>query len=129
MSKQISLTLRDETLRRAELFARRSGQDVADVLTDAIEVQLDPLGSGDCDSQSMRDLSDEDVLTAADGMMDHVRDTRLSELLAKQREGILVSGEQAELRALMHIYQEGLLAKSAGVAEAVRRGLRQAPKP
>jgi hypothetical protein len=42
MSKQISLTLPDELMRRAELFADHSGRKVADVLTDAIEVSLDP---------------------------------------------------------------------------------------
>ena len=44
--------------------------------------------------------------------------------LQKQQERTLSAPEQAELVALMQVYQEGLLRKAQALREAVQRGLR-----
>ena len=73
--------------------------------------------------------SDQDVLEAADLQMPEAEDQRLSELLQRQKFRSLKPAEQNELTTLMGLYQRGLLRKSQGLREAVRRGLRQSVLP
>jgi predicted DNA-binding protein len=58
MSKQISPTVPDEVMRRAEVLAGDSGRAVAEVLTDAIEASLDPLGFTSSASDAISEMSD-----------------------------------------------------------------------
>jgi hypothetical protein len=129
MSRQISLTVSDDIFRRAEVMAGRSGRNVADVLTEAIEVSLDPLALAGADARPLTAWSDERVLAAADGAMPLAEDILLGELLERQQANTLEPEELETLRTLMHVYQEGLLTKAQGLSEAVRRGLRSAPLP
>jgi len=129
MSKQISLTLPDELMRRAEVFAGHSGRQVAEVLTDAIEVSLDPFVQPAADVRPPAEWSDEQVLEAADSTMPPDEDRRLTELLDHQQAQTLSPADRGELPALMQAYQLGFLGKAQGVAKAVRRGLRLAPSP
>jgi predicted DNA-binding protein len=127
MSKQISLTVPDEVMRRAEVLAGHSGRAVAEVLTDAIEASLDPLSFTSSANDAISELSDAQVLDLADSIMPPADDRRLSELLARKNEGVLTIAERDELAPLMQLYQEGLLRKAQAIAEAVRRGLRPSP--
>jgi uncharacterized protein YnzC (UPF0291/DUF896 family) len=68
-------------------------------------------------------MSDLAGLELANSSMPKLQDDRLSKLLAKQREGELTSEEPQELESLMQIYNEGWLRKTAGLVEAVKRGL------
>jgi hypothetical protein len=52
------------------------------------------------------------------------RGHRLDQLVAKQEETTLTAQEQAELLALMQVYQQLWARQSEALAEAVRRGLR-----
>jgi hypothetical protein len=70
------------------------------------------------------ELSDAAVLALADSTMAPDEDLRLSELLERQQTEQLTEIERVELARLVQIYQEGLLLKAEGLAEAVRRGLR-----
>ncbi len=45
MTTQITVTLPDFVLRRAEVLAQRTGRPVADVLAETIELSLRPLGA------------------------------------------------------------------------------------
>jgi hypothetical protein len=49
----------------------------------------------------------------------------LSDLLARNREGVLDGESQLRLDELMRVYEHGLLRKSQALREAVRRGLRE----
>ncbi len=71
------------------------------------------------------ELPDQAVLALAEQEMEAAQDRRLSLLLARQQEGSLTAAEQAELLALMGVYQRGLLQKARALREAVRRGLRE----
>jgi uncharacterized protein YnzC (UPF0291/DUF896 family) len=70
-------------------------------------------------------LSDDEVLTLANSKMGLAQNERLGELQIRSKVEGLTEAERAELLALLHIYQTGPLRKSEGLAEAVRRGLRQ----
>jgi hypothetical protein len=73
--------------------------------------------------------TDEEVLAAADVKLRPEDDRRLSELLFRQQAGALADTDWAELRALMRLYQTGLLRKAIALREAVRRGLREPLRP
>ena len=128
MTTQITLTLPDQLWERAEVVARRTGRQVADVLTETIELTLDPL-AGSIGSSAFENASDEEVQIALNPELDAADDQRLSELLDRQQAGIFTPGEDAELQTLMQVYQQGLLQKAQALREAVRRGLREPPRP
>lgn len=128
MSTQITLTLPDGLLHRAESLARRFGCPLDEVLVRFLASSLEPLGP-ETEEQPLTEWAAADVLAAADLQMSPEEDRRFSELLYKQQAGTLRGTEQGELSALMLAYQEGLLNKARALAEAVRRGLREPPQP
>lgn len=127
MSSQITLTLRDDVMRRAEHVAQGSGRQVADVLKDAIETTFTPLGSAAL--SPVTGLPDDELLAVADSMMKPREGRRFNELLARQSEGPMTPAERAEFLTLVQIHDEGILRKSEAIAEVARRGLRGPPKP
>src|SRR5258708_7210013 len=104
MSKQICLTLSDDALQRAEILARGGGRAVREVLAEAIELSLNPLGTAVADSRPARDWSDEQVIAAADSTMPPSERERLSELLDRQHEGLLSFTDRDTLDKLMQAY-------------------------
>ena len=86
---------------------------------------LPPFSDGIDTLPSVAEMSDRAILDLANSTLPEMQDRRLSELLEKQREGELVADEPQELEALMQIYNEGWLRKTAGLAEAVQRGLKE----
>jgi predicted transcriptional regulator len=127
MSMQVTVTLPDDTYRRAEYLARLTGRDIADVLAETIHLSLQPLGVQHAVDQPVAGLSDADVLAAADSAMDPAQEGRFSDLLEARhalQAGHLTQEDRAALLALMQVYQEGLLRKAQALHEAVQRGLR-----
>ena len=124
MSTQVTLTLPDALWERAGVLAQRTGLDVADSLSEAIGLSLNPLGARTGD-RAIETWSDQDVAAAAESQLPPAEDQRLSELLDRQQAGSLSAAEQGEVRALMQAYQAGLLRKARALREAVRRGLRE----
>lgn len=128
MSTQVTLTLPDALWERGGVLAERTGLDVADLLSEAIELSLNPLGSGTGD-RAIETWPDPAVMAAAESQLPPAEDRRLSELLDRQQAGALSATEQGELWALMQAYQDGPLRKAQALREAVRRGLREPPAP
>ncbi len=128
MSKQISLTLSDDALERAEILARGRGREVSDVLTEAIEISLNPLGAVSADSRPAREWTDEQVIAAADSTMPPAENDRLTELLDRQREGLLSYIDRDKLDELMQAYHAGLLRKATGRRKRDKRGKRERRK-
>jgi hypothetical protein len=124
MGTQVTVTLPDDTCRRAEYLARLTGRDIADVLAETLDLSLQPLGVQHAADQPVAELSDADVLAIADSEMDPAQEGRFRELLEKQQAGPLTQEDRAALLALMQVYQEGLLRKAQALHEAVQRGLR-----
>lgn len=123
MSTQITLTLPDETYRRAMHLAQLTGRDIADTLADTLDISLQPLGAELAPGKPIAELSDAEILAAVDSQMEAAQDRWFSELLDKQQAGKLSDNERPELLALMQVYQEGLLRKAQALNEAVHRGL------
>lgn len=124
MSMQVTVTLPDDTYRRAEYLARLTGRDIGDVLAETIHRSLEPLGAPYPGERPVVELSDAEVLAKADSHMDVDQNNRLNELLERQQAGTLTDEERVALPALMQVYQDGLLRKAQALHEAVRRGLR-----
>jgi hypothetical protein len=123
MTIPVTINLPDEVYQRADRFARLANRDLASIITDTFVSSLPPISSKIDTLQPVGQMSDPAVLELANSSMPEPQDDRLSELLAKQREGELTLEEPQELESLMQIYNEGWLRKTAGLVEAVKRGL------
>jgi hypothetical protein len=123
MTIPVTINLPDEVYQRADRFARLANRDLASIITDTFVSSLPPISSTIDTLQPVGQMSDPAVLELANSSMPESQDDRLSELLAKQREGELTLEEPQELESLMQIYNEGWLRKTAGLVEAVKRGL------
>ena len=73
--------------------------------------------------QPIEVLSDQEILALANSKMGSDPDSRMSFLLAAQRENELIEGEAQELQALMQTYQEGWLRQTTALVQAIERGL------
>jgi len=85
---------------------------------------LTPISTPPGDAPPVAALSDTEVLALAQVQMAPQQGHRLDQLLAQQGEATLTTQEQAELLALMQVYQQLWVRQSEALAEAVRRGLR-----
>lgn len=122
MSTQLVLTLPDETYERVAQFAACAKRNVSEIIAAALTSTLPSLDVL-AQLRNTAQLSDREVLALSELQMEPEADRRLSELLDRQQAGELTDFEQAELTALMRIYEIGLLRQSQALAEAVQRGL------
>ena len=122
-SVQVTISLPEDVYHRAQRFSQLINRDLASVLADTVGSSLPPLSEPVEALLPIAEMSDQAVLDLAGSTLSAQQDQRLSELLAKQREGELVADEPQELAALMQLYNEGWLRKTAGLVEAVQRGL------
>lgn len=129
MSTQVRITLHDEVYRRAKRLAQMSNRNIEDLLAQAIELSLSPVGAEAGNYKPVSKLSDGEVLELSEMQMAAKQDRRFSRLLNKQQSGTLRNNEEPELLALMLSYQENLLRKAQALREAVRRGLREPLTP
>jgi hypothetical protein len=129
MSTRVILNLPDEVYDQAARLAELMNQDVPRVLTETIESALSPLGTSAGELTPVGELSDSEVLAAADLRMDEVQGRRLGRLLDRQQGDKLREAERTELAALMQVYHECLVRKAQALGEAVRRGLREPLAP
>jgi hypothetical protein len=126
MGIQVTVTLSDELYRSVEQVAEMMGRPFEAILIAAIEndlpvreiAALPPVTS----------LTDDEVLEFANLQMEKSQDKRLSFLLNRQQETKLTEGERIELRALMQIYQVGLLRKAQAQVEGFSRGIYSPPE-
>lgn len=121
-----SLSLPDDVYHQAARIAQVMNQDVSHVLAEAIESMLSPLGSSAVVFAPVGELTDREVLAAAEVRMDEAQGKRLGKLLDRQQAGKLSEAERSELAALMQIYHGNLIQKAQALGEAVRRGLKRA---
>ncbi|MGL5942341.1 MAG: hypothetical protein ACRC2S_18585 [Waterburya sp.] len=129
MNKTITLNLPEDVYNRANSIAQLISRDLADVLIEAISLSLSPtspLGESDSSrTESIKSLSDSQVIALSELQMNPEQDSRLSQLLLKQQADTLSETERPELWTLMQIYQTLLVKKAAALREAVSRGLRE----
>ena len=129
MNKPITLNLPEDVYNRASGLAQLIGRDLTEVLIEAISLSLSSTSSlNDSDrhfSESVKSLSDREVMAMSVLQMESEQDLRLSQLLSKQQADTLSEAERPELWSLMQIYQTLLLKKAVALREAVSRGLRE----
>lgn len=126
MAVEVTLKLPEGLVEDARRFGQATQRDVGEVLADTLEMVWSALDTLADFEPPVSTLSDDEVLTLANSKMDPTQNERLGELQAQGKAKGLTETERAELLALLHIYQTGQLRKSEGLAEAARRGLRQA---
>lgn len=126
MNDNITLSLPHELLVRVQAWADHSGRPIAELLAESLECTFAPFPNS---VASMQAFTDEQVLEAVDRQLNPELDQRLSQLLQSQQNSELSVMETEELHRLMTVYHEALLARSAALREAVRRGLRDTPVP
>ncbi len=127
MTVQLTLTLPDNVVQRAQWWAARTGRDVAEIVVRAANLSLPSLeGETTTDLEALTDIQ---IRTLAHLQMEPTQDARLSILLERQQAALLTPDERAELEELMLHYEIGLLRKAEALAEAVRRGLREPLHP
>lgn len=121
---RLTVDLPDDLARSLTLLARSRGCREPEM---AVELLRSSVVKREVEAtlDAMKGLSDQEVIALADLRLAPKDDKRLSELLELNGEGALTNKQRRELDALMQIHNDALLRKSAGLAEAVRRGLRQ----
>jgi hypothetical protein len=124
MSTQVVVTLPDDLYMQAQHWAALTHREVPQLLTEALALVLTPIGPLPADAPPVAALSDTEVLALVQVQMPPHQGYRLDQLLAQQGETTLTTQEQAELLALMQVYQQLWVRQSEALAEAVRRGLR-----
>ena len=129
MAVEVTLHLPEHLVEHAKRFGEATQRDVGQVLADTLEMMWATIGMGPELEAPVATLTDENVLALADAKMDPVQNDRLAELQARGKADRLTEAERVELLSLLHLYQVGQLRKSAGLAEAVRRGLRPPLRP
>jgi hypothetical protein len=129
MNTQVTLTLSEELYERAKRWAAITRRDLPETLTDALAIALTPVHTAPTLERPVSSLPDKEVLALSKAQMRPAQGQRLSELLEKQREGVLTERERSELRALMQVYDQLWIRQSEALAEAVRRGLREPLEP
>ena len=126
MSSQVVVTLSDELMERAKQWALLTQRDLAQTLVDALQIVLAPVQHTIGVQPDIAELSDQEVLSLCTVKLKPAQGKRINVLLAKQREEQLTPTDQSELLALMEIYNQLWIRQSEALAEAVRRGLRNA---
>lgn len=127
MTTELRIKLPDKVYKRIERLAELAGHDEAETVALTLDSLLPPLRS-ELDSRPIPALSDEDVLSTADSMMDTTLNARMSALLEKRNEFPLTEAEEAELEMLYDIYDVGQIRKAEAWVEVVKRGLREKPQ-
>jgi hypothetical protein len=128
MGSQITLTLPEELLEQATLWAGRLGRPLSEFLAETIEVSLQPLARFS-EEKAIANWDAAAVLELANSDMPPEEDERLSQLLQRQQAGQLSLEERSELEMLMQSYQMNLLRKARALREAVKRGLQEPLQP
>jgi len=111
----VTVRLPDAVYRSAARLAQLTHRDIGDILTDTLALSLPALPDSDDAIVPITELSDAEVVAAADLELPPAQDRRLSLLLERQQAGTLTTDDQAELRA-----------PDAGVS---RRAAPQSPRP
>ncbi|RIK70210.1 hypothetical protein DCC62_22945 [candidate division KSB1 bacterium] len=127
MNQQITITLSETALARANNLASVVAQPLERVLAETLELTLPDVGAEVLPQVST--LPDEEVLALTQAQMVSEQDTQLSELLEKQQAGLLGDEDRIMLHGLFQVYLRLWLRQSEALAEAVKRGLHEPLSP
>ncbi len=131
MTVTITINLPENLAASVQRLGEATARNISEVLVDTLEIILPSLNNVSENSlnSEISQMSNQEVIELANLKMEATQNQRLGELQAKGKNTGLTETERYELLGLMSIYQIGQLRKSAGLAEAVRRGLKTALLP
>lgn len=115
MSERIMLDVPDQLAASARAVAQRTHRSVEGVLLEWLDRAATDL--------PVELLPDEQLLALRDLQLSPGDQEALSDLLARQREGILTAAERPRLDDLLARYRHGLVRKARALKVAVDRGL------
>jgi hypothetical protein len=116
MSEKVTVELPEELAQRVRAVAAQTHRRFEEVLVE----WLDRAGT----EPAVESLSNEEVLALCQRQLDAGQQEELSELLARNREGVLQEAERDRLDELMRLYRRGLVRKAQALRTAVARGLK-----
>jgi hypothetical protein len=116
MTEKVTVEVPEELAQRARAVAAQTQQPFENVLVEWMErAGTEP---------AVELLSDAELLVLCDCQMDSGPQEELSDLLDRNREGLLADTERRRLEELMRTYRRGLIRKAQALKEAVARGLK-----
>lgn len=115
MNTTVTLEVPEEVMVSARDVAKRTQRTLEDVLREWLDRSAMQV--------PVEQLSDDQVLRLAQMELDAQQQSRLSDLLAKNREETLSLAEQRHLDELMQLYRQGLRRKAEALKVAVERKL------
>jgi hypothetical protein len=116
MSEKVTVELPEELAQRARAVAAQTRRRFEEVLVEWIDrAGAEPVAES---------LADDELLALCDRQLDAGRQEELSDLLTRNREGLLQEAERDRLDELMRIYRRGLIRKAQALKAAVARGLK-----
>ena len=115
MGETVTLELPEALAQSARAVAQQTQRSVEAVLLDWLD-----RAAADIPVEA---LLDDQVLLLRDLQLSTEQQAALSDLLARQREGVLTGTERIQLDELMGIYRRGLVRKAQALKVAVDRGL------
>jgi hypothetical protein len=121
VQEEVTIQVSGRVVRYAARVAAQSQRRMEEVLADLPEQAIIEM--------SVESLPDEAVLALTELQLTEEQQSRLSDLLERNREGTLDGEEQRQLDELMRVYEHGLLRKAQALRVAVRRGLRPPLQP
>jgi hypothetical protein len=130
MTVRITINVPEGLVESAQYLGAATARNLSEVLVDTLEIILPTFNNlSEITDSEISQLANEDVIELANFKMEAGQNQRLGELQAKGKTMGLTESERYELLILLSIYQIGQFRKSAGLAEAVRRGLRPPLSP
>lgn len=121
MNKLVTIQVSEQVMRQATRIAFNTEQSVENVLSDLLESSVS--------EPPVQFLPDNEVLALTALNFSPKEQESFSDLLYRNREGLLDAEGHKELDRLMRIYERGLLRKAQALEEAVKRGLMEPLKP
>ena len=116
MTEKVTVELPEELAQRARAVAAQTHRRFEEVLVE----WMDRAGT----ERTVESLPDDELLALCGRQLDSGQQEELSELLSRNREGLLQETQRERLDELMRIYRRGLVRKAQALRTAVARGLR-----
>ena len=115
MGEIVTLELPEALAQSARSVAHQTQRSVEAVLLEWLDRAATEL--------PVESLPDDQVLALRDLQLSAEQQAALSDLLARQREGVLTGAERTQLDHLLALYRRGLVRKAQALKVAVERGL------
>lgn len=115
MSETITLDLPESLVESARAVAAQTHRRIEDVLIEWLDRAATDV--------PVEMLPDDQVLALRDLQLEQGQQAKLSDLLARQREGALTAEERGQLDTLMGVYRRGMVRKAQALKVAVDRRL------